>query len=402
MNRILPTLVLATSSLASAASLAATPSAAPAGATRGDAFAADLFDRWCDGTANVVYSPYSLSAALGMVAAGGRGETAGQIAATLRAGVPAEGLPAHFAALDDRFAAARQTGVQLNIANSLWPQQDFAFQPAYLEIVRKQFRGEATPVDYVRQTEVARTTINRWVADRTANRIKDLIAPGILDAATRMTLVNAVYFKGKWAKPFDATRTTEEPFFGAGGSKPARLMFQKAKFRYAEADGIQALELPYIGGKLAMLVLLPAREKGLRQVAGVVKAEGTAKWDAALAEREVNVYLPKYTFTFERSCADTLKAMGIENAFDAGRADFSGMAGKPGDLVLSAVLHKAFIEVAEEGTEAAAATAGVMALTAFMPPNPPTLFRADHPFVFLIRERESGCILFMGAVAQPK
>lgn len=403
MKCILPTLVLATSSLASTVPMIATPSATVAGTARGEAFAVDLLERWCDDKANVVFSPYSLSVALGMVAAGSRGETARQIAASLRLGVPAAALSARFAELDAKFAATRQAGsVELAIANALWPQQDFTFSPTYLDLVRTQFRGEVRPVDYVARTEAARQTINQWVAERTAHRIKDLVAPGILSAATRMTLVNAVYFKGKWSQPFDSKRTAAAPFFAMNGrTAMTKLMTRRGTFRYAEVDGIQALEVPYNGDKLTMLVLLPVRGKGLKTVASAIKNNGILKWDDALATCEVDVFLPKFTFTFERSCVDVLRDMGISDAFDASRADLSGMAGQPGDLVVSAVLHKAFIEVSEEGTEAAAATAGVISITS-VPLEPPVLFRADHPFVFLIRERESGGILFMGAVAQPE
>lgn len=404
MNDILPVLVLSACSLASAAPLAMGSSAADVGAVRGDMFAVDLLSQWCDGTANVVYSPYSLSAALGMVAAGSRGETARQIAVGLKLGIPAGELPAHFAAMDSSLAAARKAGsVELAIANSLWPQQNFMFNPAYLDVVRTQFRGEARAVDYVSATEAARQTINQWVAEHTSNRIKDIIAPGILGAATRMTLVNAVYFKGKWGRPFVPQRTTPAPFFAADGrAATVSLMSQSNRFRYSETDGIQELELPYAGDKLAMLVLLPDQKQGLRQVAEVLKKRGLSPWDNKLAMREVSVFLPKFTFTSERSCVDTMRALGIADPFDAARADLSGMAGKPGDLVVSALIHKAFIEVGEEGTEAAATSVGVIAMTSFMPQEPPVIFRADHPFVFLIRERQTGCILFMGAVARPQ
>jgi len=399
---MLSSLTLAAPVLAAAAVTAYAASGTGAERPRSDGFAAELLSHWCDGTANLVFSPHSLAAAMGMVAAGGRGETSGQIAACLGMGAVGS-LPARFAALDGALSAAKQAeGIELSVANSLWPQQDFVFRQDYMDLLRTQFRADAQPVDYVTRSEPARQTINRWVADRTANRIRDLIAPGVLGAATRMTLVNAVYFKGKWLHPFDPALTAEGQFFAPGGAVPVKFMKGKAKFRYAEADGIQALELPYVGRKLSMLVLLPEKGRGVRHAVDNLHGSGASIWNTSLMEREVNVRLPKFSFVCERSCVETFKKLGVIDVFDAGRADLSGMAGRPGDLVLSAILHKAFVEVGEAGTEAAAATAGVVSLTAFVPPQPPVTFHADHPFVFLIREHDTGCILFMGAVAQPE
>ncbi|MDD5707319.1 MAG: serpin family protein [Kiritimatiellae bacterium] len=397
MSKLLPRITLSCA-LALAASVMS-----PANAPAGD-FAAELFAQWCDGTENVVFSPFSISAALAMTAAGARGETASQIAQALRLADAPERLPDAFADLDAQLTAARTAapGLTLAVANSIWPQQSFNVQPAFTDLIRTRFKGEILPLDYVGQTEGARQTINRWVEQRTADRIKDLVPPGMLDQSTRMTLVNAIYFLGLWADPFDAKLTAEAPFHGPGGAlSSARFMHRQGSMRYAETEDLQALELDYEGHRLTMLLLLPRPEHSLRDVASQWRGSGDKAWKSNLRSREVQLYMPRFTCTWMAECRDALEKLGIVNAFDPQRADFSGIAGKPGDLCISAVIHKAFVEVTEKGTEAAAATAVAMRLTAVEPPKPPVVFRADRPFAFLIREQQSGCVLFAGTVARP-
>lgn len=373
-------------------------------AAPGEAFAADLCARWCDGSQNVVFSPYSLSAALAMTAAGARGESAAQIARALRLADSPAKLPEACAAIESALAEARAAspGLTLAVANSLWPQQGFPIRDEFADLIRTRFKGAIAPLDYVVRTEEARQTINRWVEERTAARIKDLIPAGVLGPTTRLTLVNAIYFLGSWSKPFDASLTATAPFQGPrGAASPAAFMHRKGEMRYAETDGAQVLELPYAGERFAMLLLLPGKENTVGAVTAQWRAQGAASWDTSLRPREVSLFLPRFACTWMADCGDTLAKIGIADIFDASRADLSGMAGKAGDLAVSAVLHKAFVEVTEQGTEAAAATAGVIGLTAFRPPKPPVIFRADRPFFFLIRERQSGCILFAGVVARP-
>jgi serpin B len=376
------------------------PLPAPAAAP-GEDFAAALFARWCDGTANVVFSPHSIFAALAMTAAGARGESAAQIARALRPDEPPEQLAGSFALLEERLAAARDAspGLTLAIANSLWPQRGFAIRPAFAELIRARFRGEVAPLDYAGQTEEARLAINRWVAQRTADRIQDLIPPGALDKDTRLALVNAVFFLGLWETPFDEALTTEAPFSGPDGVvAPAFFMQRKGEMRHAAGEGVQALELPYAGGRFAMVVLLPDKDRSLREAVVRRRDKGLATWDDNLRQRQVALFLPRFSCTWMSECRPALAAAGITDIFDPARADLSGIAGGPGDLFVSAVIHKAFVEVTEKGTEAAAATGVAMRLTAF---DPPVVFRADRPFAFLIRERRTGCVLFAGVVARP-
>ena len=375
-----------------------------AGAQTGERFAAALIGRWCGGTENVVFSPYSLSAALAMTAAGGRGATAEQVADALGLPRGPEALASAFGARDQALAEARgqSPGLALSVANALYPQRDYPVKPAFLELIRTRFKGEATPLDYAADPEAARVEINRWVETQTASRIQDLLAPGVLTRATRMTLVNAIYFKGRWATPFDVAQTQPAPFHVTGkAAVQAPLMQRRGPMRYAERNGLQAVELPYAGNQFAMLVLLPAPDQTAAGVAQSLAEKGLGAWEAALAETDVTLFLPRFTCTWSRECMQTLQALGMTALFDAAAADLSGIAGQPGELVVSAVVHKAFVEVAEEGTEAAAATAVAIKMTAFRPPERPVVFRADRPFVFLIRERASGCVLFAGVVNTP-
>lgn len=374
------------------------------GAQTGGSFANALIGQWCGGTENVVFSPYSLSAALAMTAAGGRGATAVQVADALGLPHVPEVLAAAFGALDQSLAEARDKspGLALSIANALYPQRGYAIRPGFLELIRNSFGGEAMPLDYAADPEAARCAINRWVEEQTAARIKDLFVPGVLTRATRMTLVNAIYFKGRWATPFDVAQTKPAPFHAAGSVKvEAPFMQRRGQMRYAELHGMQAVELPYAGHRFAMLVLLPAPEQTTADVTQSLAQKGVGEWNAALAERDVTLFLPRFTCTWSRECTKTLQTLGMTALFDAGAVDLSGIAGKPGELVVSAVVHKAFIEVAEEGTEAAAATGVAMKMTSFRPPEKPVVVRADRPFIYLIRERGSGCVLFAGVVNKP-
>lgn len=373
-------------------------------AAPGGGFDAALFARWSgEGEHNVVFSPFSLASALAMTAAGARGETADEVAAALNVPTGAAGLPEAFRALGARLDQARgqSPGLAFASANALFPQQSFALRPEFLGTVRENYGGEATPLDYQGDAEGARQTINSWVEERTANRIRDLIAPGVLTPMTRLTLVNAIYFKGTWATTFDAKLTTPAPFHTGEGVVQASLMQRRGRLRHAATNGLQAVEIPYAGGRFAMLVLLPDEGRGIPEVAAGLAAEGTRAWDTRLAETDVTLFLPRFTCTWQLECTKTLQALGIARLFDDARADLSGMAGRPGDLAVSAVVHKAFVEVAEEGTEAAAATAVAVRMTAIRPPERHVVFRADRPFAYLIRETGTGTVLFAGVVARP-
>jgi serpin B len=366
-------------------------------------FAVDLYGKLRTHEGNVFFSPYSISTALAMTWGGARGETANEMAQTLHFDLPADKLHPAFAALEADLKAVQRKGqVKLATANSLWPQKDFALLPDFLALCRKYYGTTVTPVDYLRHTEAARKTINDWVEARTNGKIVELLKPGTLDPNNRLVLVNAIYFKGKWASPFETNRTVNEPFHTSSDKTiDVPLMRQTHDFRYAEFSGLQVLELPYARDDLSMIILLPREVDGLGHLEARLTAENLTAWTTHLEGQKVAVFLPKYKMTLAFSLAETLEALGMTDAFIYGKADFSGMDGRP-DLFISAIEHQAFVEVNEEGTEAAAATAVLMEVGG-MPMNlrPIPVFRADHPFLFLIRDNHTGSILFLGRVTDP-
>jgi serpin B len=370
--------------------------------TGNTAFALDLYDKLRTQPGNLFLSPYSISSALAMTCGGARGNTEKQMAAALRFTVPQERLHPGFATLQNRLNAIQQKKqVKLAIANSLWPQKGYEFLPGFVALCRDRYAAQPVAVDFAGATEAARKQINDWVEAKTNRKIQELFKPGVLDAQTRLVLANAIYFKGDWATPFDKQFTQELPFHLANGKQvTAPLMTRQAQFGYAAIADLQVLDLPYAGNALSMTILLPAKADGLAALEAQLTVAKLDAWLKAMQNREVNVVLPKFKTTAEFSLGETLQSLGMRDAFAGGQADFSGMTGKK-DLFISAVVHKAFVEVNEEGTEAAAATGVGMALTAAMPQEPP-VFRADHPYLFLIRDNQTGSVLFLGRVVDPK
>ncbi|KPK76615.1 MAG: hypothetical protein AMJ79_06075 [Phycisphaerae bacterium SM23_30] len=387
-------------------------------------FAWDLYARLKGQEGNLFFSPYSLSSALSMTYAGAGGETRYQMAEILHVPAPSKTerydlagklekikyafIPpvqwhTPFGALIKQLNDQGQKGdYQLSIANALWGQQGYGFLQEYLDLTQKYYGAGLKEVDFVNdaERENTRRTINAWVEDQTNKKIKDLIKPGALNALTRLVLTNAIYFKGDWALQFEKKNTKDAPFYIAPDEKiDVPMMHQKSRFNYASADDLQILELPYKGEDLSMVVLLPKRVDGLEALEKSLTAENLDQWLKDIRRREVLVYLPRFKQTCEFGLADVLKKMGMPDAFEPGKADFSGINGK-NDLFISAVVHKAFVEVNEEGTEAAAATGIIVGVTAI--PTPPPVFRADHPFVFMIRDVKTGAILFLGRVAHPQ
>jgi len=359
-------------------------------------FALDLYQKLRTTDGNIFFSPYSISTALAVTYAGARRDTAIQIAQALHFLLDQKQLHPAFALLEAKLGEVGKKGqVQLRIANTLWPQKGYALLEEFLALMKQYYGVLITAVDYG-NAEAARHTINAWVEEKTENKIKDLILPRMLDALTRLVLVNAIYFKGNWASQFDQRLTSDAPFWVTPDDQvQVPTMTQKHKFRYGEGNGLQILELPYAGDDLSMIVLLPEGIGVLAKLEDSLTGENLGRWARNLRETEVEVFLPRFEITFPFRLDDTLKSMGMVDAF-SDRADFSGMDEEP--LYISAVLHKAFLAVNEEGTEAAAATAVIMARG---PPSLPPIFRADHPFVFLIRENSAGSILFLGKVVNP-
>ncbi len=294
---------------------------------------------------------------------------------------------------------------ELVVANALWGQKGFPFRPEFIERTGKFYGAALTEVDYKTAAEQARQTINAWVEKQTNDKIKDLIPGGALNQDTRLVLTNAVYFKGKWSDPFEAAATRDRPFHllpGGDGAKTvqAPMMHKGATaFGYFKADGIAALELPYAGDELSMLVLLPDKNDGLAELEKKLTAQNLARWMGLLRRRQVEVVLPRFKMTCQFSLKQKLQEMGMAEAF-SDSADFSGMV-EGGGLKLTDVLHKAFVDVNEEGTEAAGATAVVVGVTSVMIDLPP-VFQADRPFVFLIRHKPTGAVLFLGRLTDPR
>lgn len=363
------------------------------------AFAVDLYHQLRTAEGNLFFSPYSISTALAMTYAGARGDTEAQMARVLHFDLDhltQETLHNAFAALQEHLARVQGKGdVALHAANSLWPQAGYTFLAAFLDLCQRCYGVTITPVDYGADSEAARQLINAWVEEKTNDKIKDLLKPPHVTPLTTLILVNAIYFKGNWAHQFDPEDTDDGPFYLATGDVVSvPLMRQKARFGYQATKDLQVLELPYVGEDLSMLVLLPQERDGLPSLEAALTVENLALWTQDLEPVTVQVWLPRFKLSGEFDLGETLEAMGMVDAFHA--ADFSGMTGQR-DLFISAVVHKAFVDVNEEGTEAAAATAVVMGRGI----SPSPIFCADHPFLFLIRENSSGSVLFLGRVVDP-
>jgi serine protease inhibitor len=364
------------------------------------AFAVDLYHQLRGAEGNLFFSPYSISTALAMTYAGARGDTEAQMAQALHFALSQEELHPAFAALGQRLKAVQAAGdIQLNVANALWPHLDYPFLPAFLELVEANYGVALTALDYVADPEGSRQQINAWAEAQTQGKIKDLIPPRIINEFTRLVLTNAIYFKGNWASQFDPARTKDAPFTVQPGQMvTVPLMAQKLTCGYGEAAGVQVLELPYVGNDLSMVILLPNAIDGLASLEAQLTPAALAQWTGRLWDTEVQIFLPRFKVEAAFRLDSALKALGMVDAFDMELANFAGMDGKAW-LVITAVLHKAFVEVNEEGTEAAAATAVVMGLRSMPPPTP--VFRADHPFLFLLREKSTGSVLFLGRVVDP-
>jgi serpin B len=362
-------------------------------------FACDLYGKLKATPGNVFFSPFSVSAALGMTAAGARGDTLGEMVKTLH--LP-DGVSAHagFADLIRQFNAGPNAGYELSVANALWGKKGFPFRPEFKDLIGKYYGGGMRDVDFNKPKEAA-GTINSWVAGQTKERIKDIVAPEMMKPLTRLVLTNAIYFKGQWQSKFRKEGTVTEPFFfAAGQSNPVPMMHQGGHFRFAETDGMQVLELPYQGKRLSMVVLLPKEKNQLEKVVEpMLNPVSLAKTLTAVKNKLGDVALPRFEFKTSYSLETPLQQLGMRRAFSNG-ADFSGMTSAEA-LKIDFVVHKAFVKTDEEGSEAAAATA-VGVARAPAPVEERFSFRADHPFVFLIRDMQTGTVLFMGRVANPK
>ena len=364
-------------------------------------FALSLYAQLHSQQGNLFFSPLSLSTALAMTYGGARGQTAEQMATVLHFPAEQQQLPPVFATLSkDLHADSETPGYQLHVANALWGQKGYRFRQDFLSTTKTYYGAGLNEVDFQTAAEETRKTINAWVEQQTKDKIKDLIPLGALNELTRLVLTNAIYFKGDWLLPFMKSLTKEEDFKVATDRQvTVPMLHQTGFFKYFDGGNFQALELPYVGNKLSMVVFLPKKVDGLAEFEQSLTAQNLMKWLPQLQQHEVVVTLPKFRVTAEFTLNKTLSSMGMPLAFSPHAADFSGMSEEK-DLYLSAVIHKAYVDVNEEGTEAAAATGIEMRTMSAGPP--PSTFHADHPFVFLIRDNSSGSLLFLGRLVQPQ
>jgi serpin B len=381
------------------------------------AFAFDLYRKLKEGTEdNLFYSPYSISTALAMTYAGARGETAEQMAGALNFELSDERLHPAFRDLGEELAergkgremmvvqpegepvAENVEGFRLSIVNALWGQEGYDFLDNYLDLVESYYGGGLKTLDFINEPEPSRLEINDWASEQTEGRIKNLLPPGVINSLTRLILTNAIYFKAQWEHEFSEGATQDDTFYLLdGGTVTVPMMHQQARFAYAEGDGFQAVRLPYLGGEIAMVVLLP-EEGRFKAFEDSLKLDGLNAIIEDMENREVKLALPKFEFETEYALNKTLMDLGMTDAFNPDTADFSGMTGNR-EFYISDAIHKAFVSVDEKGTEAAAVTAIAMAASAA--PSGPVDFTADRPFIFLIQDIETGAILFIGRVVNP-
>jgi serpin B len=357
-------------------------------------FALDLFGELRRHDGNLFFSPLSIWAGLAMASAGARGETHLETSRALHLPPPATLHPA-LGQLLDRLPASREA--QLGTACALWGQKGAPFHPEFLSLMRSHYRAGFETVDFAGAAEQARRHINGWVEKQTRQQIQELLRPGVLRPETALVLTSAIWFKGQWASEFPAKGTRDGDFHtGTGKTVRAPMMSQAGRFPYHETSTLQALELPYADKHTSLVVLLP-RKVGLAGLEQELTADRLRSLLGDLKERPVHVTLPRFTLTVESQLRKPLGALGMGSAFtDA--ANFSGLT-KERRVSLSAVVHKAFVEVEEHGTKAAAATAANFTLRSA---DSRAVFRADRPFVFLIRDARTGCVLFLGRLASPR
>ena len=365
-------------------------------------FGCELYGELKSQAGNLFLSPFSISTALGMAAAGAKGKTFEEMEKVLH--LPKD-APAAFGAVLrslNEEPDAKKRGFALAAANALWAQKGYPWRPEYKKLVATDYGAGLFDVDFKGNAEAARGTINAWVEKETRDKIKNLLPMGSVTGLTRLVLTNAIYFKGDWLVQFKKDQTKDLPFTMADGKKiDAPLMHRVGGYSYAETDGYQVLDMPYVGKRVSMTVILPRKPDALPAVEKELTSDKLAAVLKGLRyEKEVHLHLPRFKVEKSFTLNKPLQALGMEAAFT--NADFGGMHTGGEDLNITAVLHKAFVDVNEEGTEAAAATGVVVGTTSVAPPPKPKYFRADRPFLYLIRDHKTGSVLFMGRLETPK
>lgn len=385
-------------------------------------FAIDLYNNYKSEGGNIFFSPYSISSALTMAYEGAMGNTAKEMQTALYLPDDKQKIHSDFVEINNNLNKTNKNyklsvtnslwvrinnilnkkNYELSVANALWLQKDYTLINSYVDIVDTYYGGKVANLDFKKDTENSRITINKWIEDKTNNKIKDLIPKGILLPDTRLVLTNAIYFKANWSNKFDTKDTIDGQFkLSSGINITAKMMNQVNYFNYGKTDDIQILEMDYLGNDLSMLVILP-KENNLNKVENIFSEEKLNEWKNNMQKNRVAVTLPKFNFETKYFMAEDLKKIGIKTAFSYPDANFTGISpattGSPnGELHISEVIHQAFIEVEEQGTEAAAATAVpmMMEVSTLKP------FIADHPFIFIIQQKGSGNILFIGRMSNP-
>jgi serpin B len=358
---------------------------------------------------NAILSPASVWEALAMTHAGAKGETAAEIAAVLGMPDDREQIAAAAAELRQALAEAKGEKIKLDVANRIWVQEGKPFEAGFTGLLEAKYGAAAGIVDFASQPEDARTAINAWVGEHTADKIPELLKSGTITPLTRLVLTNAIYMKAPWATPFEKSATRPEAFAVGAGDTDVPFMHASGKMvagTVGSGDTAATVcEIPYAGGRLAMVLLVPARVDGLPAVLTAMKGDWRASWNAAVPGtvrmRPVTLALPKWTARKPLSLNAALKSLGMKRAFVAGEADLSGIDGGR-DLFVSDVVHEGFVEVSEEGTEAAAATGVVVATRAAVIPEEPLTVKADRPFAWAVVERGTGAVLFAGTVTDPR
>lgn len=374
------------------------------------AFAVDLYQKLRTQPGNLFFSPYSISSALAMTYAGARGQTESEMAKVLHFDPGQTNVHSDFRTLTDRINdLQRFNRIKIVAANSLWYQHDYRFLDAFMNLVQQDYHAEARPVDFEKEPGAAANDIDSWVDRKTEGKIPNIIGEGGFDSSTRLVLCNAIYFKGKWQTQFSPSDTRPAPFYvSSNETETVPMMSVKGRFKMADSDDrtFRLLEMPYVGNDLSMVILLPGNSFALGDgnqptLSDIEEKLTPQKFQACLANldragsAELNLSIPRFTTTQSFDLSGQLKSLGMKVAFDPGTADFSGMDGTT-NLYVSNVFHKAFVQVDEEGTEAAAATAvSVVAADVALS------FTANHPFIFLIRDNGSGAILFLGRIVDP-
>lgn len=355
-------------------------------------------------TGNIFFSPFSISSALAMVFLGTKGSTAAQLSKTFHFD-SVEDVHSRFQSLNAE-VSKRGAAHTLKLANRLYGEKTYNFLPEFLTSTQKMYGADLAPVDFQHASEDARKEINQWVKGQTEGKIPELLAMGVVDSMTKLVLVNAIYFKGLWEEKFMKQDTTDAPFrLNKKNTKSVKMMYQKKKFFFGYISDLKCkvLEMPYQGGELSMLILLPEdiedESTGLKKIEEQITLEKLREWTKRenLENIDVHVKLPRFKIEESYILNSNLGRLGLQDLFNSSKADLSGMSGSR-DLFISKIVHKAFVEVNEEGTEAAATTAGIATFCMLLPEEE---FTADHPFVFFIRHNPTANVLFLGRVCSP-